>query len=148
MRERQAMSTKDLRSWTSERVQAWNEHDPDTYAAYYAEDAVVYDPMYPEPLSGRDAIREDFEGYLTAFPDAKYTLGSVVASDDSVAFELTARGTHTGPIPTATGVIPATNRSIEMPVAAFARVNDQGLVAEERRYFDLAGLLQQLGVAA
>ena len=44
------------------------------------------------------------------------------------------------------GEIPATNRPMEVRFAAFLRVTDQGLIAEERRYFDLAGMMQQLGL--
>jgi steroid delta-isomerase-like uncharacterized protein len=140
------MSATDLASLTSERIQAWNRHDSGAYAAFYRDDATVQDPLYPEPLTGKEAIREDFEGFLTTFPDTEFTLGNVVASDDTVAFEVVARGTHEGPLPGPAGPIPATGRTMEMLIAAFARIDDQGLIVEERRYFDTGGLLQQLGL--
>lgn len=140
------MTTKDMRSQTGERVQAWNRHDPEAFASFYADDTTVHDPMYTEPLSGRDAIRKDFEDFMTAFPDAEFSVGAVVASGDTVAFEVRARGVHKGPFAGPAGVVPASNRSIDMPIAAFARVDDHGLVVDERRYYDVAGLLQQLGL--
>lgn len=140
------MATKDMRSRIGERVQAWNRHDPEACVSFYAEDATVHDPMYTEPLSGRDAIRKDFEDFMTAFPDAAFSVGMVVASGDTVAFEVRVRGVHKGPLAGPAGVAPATNRSIDMPIAAFARVDDHGLVEEERRYYDVAGLVQQLGL--
>jgi steroid delta-isomerase-like uncharacterized protein len=142
------MSTIDLESRTRERVQAWNRHDPEVYASYYAEDALVHDPQYPEPLRGRDAVRKDFEAYLTTFPDARFTLRTVMATDDTVAFELVASGTHRGPLPGPSGPVPATGRTVEMAVAAFSRVDGRGLVVEERRYFDVAALMDQLGLLA
>jgi steroid delta-isomerase-like uncharacterized protein len=142
------MATKSLETRTSERVQAFNQHDPDTFVAFYAEDATVFDPMYPQPLRGRDALRTDFGEFLTAFPDAQFEIGRVVASDDTVAFELIARGTNRGPIAFPTGQIPPTNRAIELPQAVFARLDDRGLVIEEHRYYDVGGLVEQLGLMA
>lgn len=140
------MSTKDSQSQTNERVQAANRRDLEAFAAFYAKDATVYDPMYPEPLKGRAATRKDFEEFLTAVPDLKLTLGAVAHSGDTVAFELIARGRHEGPLAGPAGAIPATKRRIDMPMAAFSRMDDEGLIAEERRYYDLAGLMQQLGL--
>jgi hypothetical protein len=57
-----------------------------------------------------------------------------------------ARGTHKGPLTGSTGPIPATNRTMVMPVATFARLDEQGLVIEERRYYDLARVMMQLEV--
>ncbi len=131
---------------TRERLEAWNRHDPQAFAAFYANDAKVYDPMYPEPLTGRGAVRKDFEEFLTAFPDTNLSLGAVVESGDTVAFELISRGTHKGQLPGRTGPIAATNRHVDMPMAVFSRLDDEGLVVEERRYYDLAGVRQQLGL--
>jgi steroid delta-isomerase-like uncharacterized protein len=140
------MLTQEMVSRTRERVATWNRHDPEAYAAYYSQDATVHDPMYPEPLKGRDAVSKDFESFLISFPDTEFRLGTIVASDDTVAFEVVASGTHKGDIPGPGGPIPATNRTMEMRIAAFARLDDQGQVVDERRYFDVAGLFQQLGL--
>jgi steroid delta-isomerase-like uncharacterized protein len=140
------MSTQDMLSRTRERVETWNRHDPAAYAAYYSDDATVHDPLYPEPLQGREAVYNDFDSFLTTFPDAVFRLGALVASGDTVAFEVVASGTHKGDLPSPDGPIPATNRTIEMRIAAFAGLDDQGLVVDERRYFDVASLLQQLGL--
>ena len=140
------MLTQDMLSRTRERVETWNRHDPKAYGAYYREDATVEDPMYPEPLKGRDAISKDFESFLITFPDTEFRLGTIVAGGDTVAFEVVASGTHKGDLPSPTGPIPATNRTIEMRIAAFAQLDDEGLIVDERRYFDMAGILIQLGL--
>ena len=129
-----------------EQVEALNRHDADAFAAFYAPDASIDDPQYPEPLKGRDAIRKDIADFFAAFPDMNFALKSVVESGDTVAFEGAGKGTHKGPMASPAGEIPATNRTVEIRFAAFLRVTDQGLIAEERRYFDLAGMMQQLGL--
>jgi uncharacterized protein (TIGR02246 family) len=48
---------------------AWNAHDPDAVAAVFAPDAVIRDVGSPEPLRGRDAIRQRAADMLVAFPD-------------------------------------------------------------------------------
>ena len=129
-----------------EQVAALNRHDAEAFTAFYAPDALIHDPQHPEPLKGRDAIRQDIADFIGAFPDLVFTLKTAVESGDTVAFEGTGTGTQKGPMAGPAGEIPATNRPMEVRFAAFLRVNDQGLIAEERRYFDMAGMMQQLGM--
>ena len=128
-----------------DQVEALNRHDVDAFVGFYAPNAVVYDPQHPEPLTG-EAIRKDMADFLAAFPDLIFTLKTVIESGDAAAFEGMGKGTHKGPMAGPTGEIPATNRPMEVRFAAFLRVNDQGQIAEERRYFDMAGMMQQLGL--
>jgi steroid delta-isomerase-like uncharacterized protein len=142
------MLLKDQQSRVEEFVKALNQHDLHAFTAFYAKDCTVIDPEYPEPLKGHDAVRKDFEKTLTEFPDMKYTLKGVAANEDTAAIEVIARATHKGDLPGPAGPIRATKRTIELRIAAFERINDQGLITEERRYYDLAGLRQQLGQMA
>ena len=127
-------------------VEALNKHDAAAFAAVYAPDAVVYDPYYPEPLKGRDAIQKDISDFFRAFPDIHNALRSTLADGQIVAAEFTVSGTHQGPLTLPTGEIPATGRSLRFDGGVFARVNSQGEIVEEHRYFDLAGQLEQLGL--
>ncbi|WP_229741878.1 ester cyclase [Kocuria dechangensis] len=36
---------------------------------------------------------------------------------------------------------------LRLPLAVFSRFDDSGRIVEERRYFDVAGLFRQLGMA-
>jgi predicted ester cyclase len=62
-------------------------------------------------------------------------------ADGAAVAEARYRGTHTGPF---LG-IPPTGRSIDLPIAVVVTFED-GLMAGERFYYDLATLLRQLGV--
>ncbi|MFD0045521.1 ester cyclase [Pseudarthrobacter scleromae] len=126
-------------------VEAVNAHDPKGFAATYAADAVVHDPLYPQPLKGRDAVEQDMVELLRAFPDARFSLGPLLQDGAMFAAEFTLRGTHQGPLASPEGEIPATGRTIENNGAVFSKFNADGEVAEEHRYYDVAGLLAQLG---
>jgi steroid delta-isomerase-like uncharacterized protein len=130
----------------SDQLDALNRHDPDAFAAFYRDDATLIDPAYPEPIRGRDAIHRDFSDFISAFPDLKFTMETVVESGNTIAFNGTGKGTHQGPLVMPEGEIPATGKTVEMSFASFVQVDDDGRIIEERRYYDLAGIMQQLGV--
>ena len=135
------------REQVEKQLQAFNAHDPEAWTNSYADNAVVQDPQYPEPMRGRDAIRKDIDSFFTAFPDMRFNLTNVITDGDQFAVEGTANGTHQGPIESPTGTIEPTNKRVEMRFAALGRVDGSNLITEERRYFDLASMLQQLGIS-
>ena len=124
---------------------AFDNYDTEAFAALYHPDAVVTDPMYPEPLQGVDAIKKDMEEFATAFPDLEGRFDRVIVDSDTCAMELTMQGTHTGLLHARSGDIPPTNKPIELHMSAFARFDDQGRIVEERRYYDTAAMFEQLG---
>lgn len=123
-----------------------NRHDAKAFGAAFAEDAVANDPAYLEPLKGRGAIERDMADFFAAFGDLKVRLITVLTEGKTYAWEATMSGTHTGPLQAPTGLIPATNRRFESGIAAVGLVDEAGLIVEERRYYDIAGLMTQLGV--
>lgn len=126
----------------------FNKHDLDGLAKLYATDAVAYDPMYPEPLRGRDAIRKDTATFFKGFPDARFEIITTIEKDDrNGADEVRMTGTHTGPLETPTGEeLAPTNKRVELRGSAFVRLNERGEIVEERRYYDVATFLRQLGL--
>ncbi|MHA7290024.1 ester cyclase [Arthrobacter sp. MDT3-24] len=127
-------------------IEAANTHDAKAFAATYAADAVVHDPLYPQPLKGRDAVEQDMVELLRAFPDVSLTVGPLFQDGETFAAEYTLRGTHQGPLASPGGEIAATGKSFINNAAVFSKFNAEGEVTEERRYYDVAGLLAQLGV--
>ena len=137
------MAAEDL---VEEHVRAFNAHDANAWANHYSENAVLHDPQYPEPLRGRPAVLKDIEDFFVAFPDVQFSIANVLASGDRAAVEGTGSGTHQGSMEGPGGTIPATNKRMQTPFASFIRLNAQGLIEEERRYYDVAGLMHQLGL--
>ncbi|HXG36631.1 MAG TPA: ester cyclase [Dehalococcoidia bacterium] len=125
---------------------AFNRHDAEAFAALYAEDAVAPDPQYADPLQGREAIRKDIADFFLAFPDVRARSANFLVDGDTVAFEVEITGTHNGPLVTPEGPVPATGKQVKMTGGRFVQVNSRGQIVSCRRYYDLAGLVQQLGL--
>jgi hypothetical protein len=119
--------------------------DAKATAALYAENATIWDNANLKLERGRDAVERAHTEILTAFPNLSGEIANVVGGlTDAFAVELTCRGSHTGPLKTPEGEIPATGKRFEINVLMYGRVNEQGLCVEDRTYFNLADLQKQL----
>jgi steroid delta-isomerase-like uncharacterized protein len=126
---------------------AMNGHDPKAFSALYADNAVAYDPFYPEPLRGRPAIEQDATSFFKGFSDLRVEVHNVLDKDDRTgAAELGFKGTHDGTLSSPQGDVPATNKKIDMRGVGVMKLNDQGQIVEERRYYDTGQMMQQLGL--
>lgn len=131
------------RRLTEEWNAAFNAHDAEKFASYYAEDAMVTDPMYPQSLRGREAVQQDITEFMGALPDVVSDLQQMLVDGATVATHGAMTGTQTGPMPTPSGEIPPTGRPVKVPMGVFRRFGADGKVAEEHRYYDVAGLAAQ-----
>jgi len=66
------------------------------------------------------------------------------STGDTAALEVTWKGTHTGPLTTAEGTIPASGKRQETP-AAILYTFEGDKIKERRHYFDSLTLLKQIG---
>lgn len=101
-------------------------------------------PGEPEPLRGRQAIEDNYNVFFRAFPDMEVEFTLVMVSGDHIMAEGVTRGTHTGPLATSEGDIQPTNRKIELQFAFIFKVTPEGLIAEDRTYYDSASFMNQL----
>ncbi|SRR6266508_2691899 len=120
---------------------AWNAHDADAVAAVFAEDAVTRDAGSADVAVGRAAVRERAEWLFAAFPDLRLERVDLVIDGPRHADRWVLSGTHSGDL---LGLAP-TGRPVRVEGATFTVLGDDGLVAEDHHYMDLAGLLTQLG---
>jgi steroid delta-isomerase-like uncharacterized protein len=127
-------------------VDAFNRHDGAAFAAFYAPDAVVVDPQHSDPLTGTKAITADVDAWFGAFPDIEARIEREVVSGSDYAIAFSMRGTHKGSLLMPGGNVPATDKPIQIAVATIGRMNPNGRIVEERRYYDLAGVMTQLGL--
>ncbi len=109
----------------------------------YTPDMVDNDPMPGAPPgTGPEPVIWSLGELRRAFPDLKVEILQLVGEGDYVAERAVWRGTNTGP--TVVGGSP-TGKRAEWNGMVFWRFED-GKVAERWGVFDVAGMLQQLGV--
>ena len=104
--------------------QAWAERNPDKGAAVIANDCEFVDVPRGEIQRGPQGYRHDYERWRTAFPDGTVEITKVIAEGDWVVVEYTNSGTNTGPLRTAIGDFPPTNRKIKVKYCSVMQIKD------------------------
>ena len=128
-------------------IEAYNAKDLDAFVADAAESWVGHSPDQPEPLKGREALREWMGTFFTAFPDSRWETARSFGQGDWTCAEIVFTGTHTGPLPVPGGVmIPATNKPFRVTFVMVSKFEGDE-VTETRVYYDQLGYLAQLGLA-
>jgi steroid delta-isomerase-like uncharacterized protein len=137
------MERKELLQQADDIVAAWNRGDADGVAAFYRDDSEFRDIAAPEVARGHQGARDAAQAYMTAFPDLHIEVRGIIADGDRFAQEWTATGTNDGEL---MGLAP-TGRRIEVLGCTVATFNDDGSVRYSQLYWDVAGLMRQLGPA-
>jgi steroid delta-isomerase-like uncharacterized protein len=140
----EALTADELVKIARDQIDAFNEGDWEQLRAMLTSDARYHEFGTERKAEGPEEIIELFKGWKTAFPDAAGTVTSVFASGDKAALELTWKGTHTGPLTTAEGTIPASGKIQETPGAVFYTF-EGSKITSMRQYFDSLTLLKQIG---
>jgi ketosteroid isomerase-like protein len=129
---------------------AWNAQDWDTFDSRHAENVAVYWPGQPEPTRGGPAHRAESIEFFKTFPDNhvgndpyKVLFGQGEWTCSVARFTGTMKGPMKGPDGT---TIPPTNKSFEVEFCTVAHWQN-GKIVEERLFYDLVGLLRQIGVS-
>jgi steroid delta-isomerase-like uncharacterized protein len=125
---------------------AFNDKNWDAVRAAITRDFVYDEVATQRKAQGTDQVIGLWQGWAAAFPDAKATFDNTLVSGNSVVLEVTWRGTHQGPLRTPAGSLPATGKRIEVRACAVVELDGQKAKLQ-RHYFDMATLLQQLGVS-
>jgi steroid delta-isomerase-like uncharacterized protein len=137
------MSTVDV---ARENIEAFNAGDWDRFEATMSPDCVYDEPGTQRHAEGTDAILDINRGWKEAFPDAHGTVERAVGSNGTVTLEITWEGTQSGTLQTPEGDLPPSNRRVVVKAAQVLDVEGEK-IRESHHYFDLAGMLQQLGAA-
>lgn len=136
----------DLIDTAREEVEAFNAGDWERFAATYAPNAVYDEFATQRHIEGADQIVEANMQWKEAFPDGHGTVTNTVASGDTVTLEITWEGTHSGPMMGPGGEIPPSNKHVAVKAAQVLKFSD-GQIQENHHYFDMEGLLEQVGAA-
>src|ERR1700683_3501183 len=141
-------------SWLERYLDAWINHpqprgsDGDeeamsTLLGFMSADVRYEDVPTGAVFVGHDGIREMGAGALQMSADMTFDVVQRVAGLRSYAFETICRGTNTGSI----GPLPGRGVPFTLRGVSIGEVTEDGLVVSQRDYWDLAGLLGQLGVS-
>ncbi|HKD87806.1 MAG TPA: ester cyclase [Streptosporangiaceae bacterium] len=124
---------------------AFNAHDMAGFADLIADDAVV---RAPGGLSGtgKQACLQFFEGWLTAFPDARVAVRDLYICGDVAVEDGTFTGTHTGILQSPAGDVPPTGSKVSVDYLQTIRHRDGKQAAFDLMY-DRLQLLEQLGLS-
>ena len=125
--------------------QSWDDRDPDVGASVIADDCEFVDVPRGELQIGPQGYKNDYERWRTAFPDGMVKITNIIAEGDWVVVEFTNSGTNTGPLKTAIGDFPPTNRKIEVSYCSVMQIKN-GKVISGRDYYDVSTILRQLGL--
>ena len=126
-------------------ITTWNTHNVSAITRLLDPDIVFQSPLFSSPVRGIDERRQEIANFLTSMPDFEFKLIGIAANGDFVATELVGTGTSNGPaILPGRDSMPPSGRHVEFGMAGFFRLTLQGLVAEERYYYDRLTMIQQL----
>lgn len=95
-------------------------------------------------VTAPDEMIATLQQWRSSLPDVVGTIERMVVDGDTVAMEIVWRGTHSGPLSTPNGEIPASGRSITV-WATIWQVWDAGRLVSERHHLDLLSMLTQIG---
>lgn len=113
-------------------LESWGGRDIDHIMSYFADDA-VYHNVPVAPIAGLTGIRQIFQGFLDAFPEAALDIVNVVGKPGLVFAERIDRFTTTN------------GRKVVLPVNGVF-VLEAGKITRFSDYFDLASFESQSGL--
>lgn len=124
---------------------AFSKMEYDRCLAMATDDIEVFLVPTNQTFKGKEGFRQFMMGWKTATPDGIVTVVNQVATDESVVNECMYHATHTGPLVSPAGEIPATGKTLDLRFCEVWTVRG-GKLARIHNYQDMATLLQQIGI--
>jgi steroid delta-isomerase-like uncharacterized protein len=119
----------------------WNAHNSLGLQELYTDDCEEMDLTNRREFRGKQAVAEQFERYVRAFPDVTVVPQKSLIQGDSATIYWTASGTHQGTLLN----IPPTGRMVEIHGMSLLTCQD-GKIKQAIHLWDMAGLLRAIGL--
>jgi predicted ester cyclase len=129
---------------TARFVTAFNAHDEKALNELHSDNIKFNAPGGFKATNAKDASAYAMT-WLKAFPDGRMTVRTELISGPWVVQEILMEGTHTAPLESPNGPIPATYKKVKGYGVQLLRV-ENGKIAEARIYFDQLDQMRQLGL--
>jgi steroid delta-isomerase-like uncharacterized protein len=126
----------------SEWIAGWQSLDADRIAAIYTEDAIHEVVATGEVISGREAIRANIAGLMTAIPDTALTVNQAFSAENAGVVDWSYAGHYTNQFP---GFPAPTGQAIAFRATTIFAL-DGDMVVRSTEFYDLYGLFVQLGL--
>jgi steroid delta-isomerase-like uncharacterized protein len=143
----QATDPATLEAYPARYLTAWSQRDIDAALDVLAAELDWVDPSLPAPMTTRDEARGFFTATWQGFPDlAMHAVGSplVDVARRRVAGEWRMTGTHTGEgFPPG---VPPTGKAFDVSGTDVWEVGPDGRAVSIHAYWDVATLMNQLGL--
>lgn len=131
---------RSVRRTITDLLHAWNAHDIEKIAAFYAANYIGIDVGQAKTQQGREGITRSVTAFLRAFPDVYFT-GEVVVEGKRGVLIWLMRGTHTGTLMR----IPPTNKVVEFRGVSVLTVENTQII-HGLYVWDVAGFLRAVGL--
>lgn len=125
----------ELTKFAMRYAKAWCSQNPDSVAAFYAENGSLSVNDGP-PAVGRTAIAEVAQGFMRDFPDMVVTMDDVSRDSNGTKFHWILTGTNTGP--------GGTGKRVRIRGHELWRIDNNGLIENSKGRFDAAEYERQL----
>jgi NTE family protein len=121
-------------------------HDYEAAVAHTADHIQVTNIATGDLYTGRSGFLEFARGWAAAIPDIRFSVLRISGSEGRAVAEYLLQGTHTGPLITPRGHVPATGMEVQVRFCDVLEVGEEGITAI-RSYFDSVTMLRQLGLS-
>ena len=129
------MTDDELSSFAARYAKAWCSQNPESVAAFFAENGSLSVNKGP-PSIGRAAVARQAQAFMTTFPDMMVTFEKLEPRGDRTAFHWTLMGTNTGP--------GGWGKPFRISGYELWKMDSDGLIAESKGHFDAAEYDRQL----
>jgi steroid delta-isomerase-like uncharacterized protein len=127
-------------------LDTWNRMDREAFFALLAPDFVASGVMAPRGVD-KEVIWDVMVAFRETFPDQRWELGTWLVGDgDIVVCEVIESGTFAGRWADPERDIAPTNRAYASSAVMFFRFDRDGLIVENRSWYDSVDWFHQIGV--
>jgi predicted ester cyclase len=130
-----AVTNDELKNFAKRYAKAWCSQNPDSVAAFHAENGSLSVNDGP-PAVGRAVIAKEAQAFMTTFPDMVVKFDKLEPRGDATAFHWTLTGTNTGP--------GGTGKRVRISGYELWKIDNDGLIAESKGHFNSADYERQL----
>lgn len=126
-------------------IEAFNAYDVVAFGECYGVDAVLEDTALQRVFTGRDEVAGFMRNWLAACPDTGIELDEVVVGTGTAAVAWTGTGTLLGDF---THLPPGAVRGSRLTQrgVSIMRFGPDGLISSQTDYYDVLGVLRQIGL--